>query len=476
MAQTRIVIAKTVYHTGDSWYHFNVEFENTIKVNGLASVFGIDKDPFAIVAPTRTPAVCKMMDYKAAIAYNDNLMKNYVDQTQPHPILAEVIMLTYLETKEYNEWIKEHSSYKVLCVKAFNLLKDSFDNVIWADIINEFGAIHDEESRDVTFTYFNFIKRKYGPPTSVQIKRNRDLIDAIPAFKNWRQSLSYLARFQDLINERQSWALTQPSINQLTDDDKVNWLMVRLVDDAFHPIKNVISLLAYAKTATWDDCRNKVGITIHMLQAVADLPVPGDVDIAMVTQVDPKIFARNQYKNSSTSNVSSIPYKPTHKYGNTSIVCHKCNGMNHKAEHCLYNKDLGQLSENKVYEHKKPIFEKAQFKRSSYDPYSPKTTNMSRFTPAESLMRPNFDQRKQNSNHRKPSSLSYTQYEALKKKRTNTSAAYEAYEASMAEEMEFFDGIQRESSDDVNVRLHDDLQEENSDQGGVDLTVDDNYD
>jgi hypothetical protein len=44
MAQEKITIAKSVYHTGDSWYHFYVEFEITIKSNGLSSIFGITTD------------------------------------------------------------------------------------------------------------------------------------------------------------------------------------------------------------------------------------------------------------------------------------------------------------------------------------------------------------------------------------------------------------------------------------------------
>jgi hypothetical protein len=466
MAQGNITIAKSVYHSGDSWYHFYVEFENTVKSNGLSSIFGITTDPFAVSAPARTAAVGKMLDYKQNMAYNDDLLSQYTDLTQPYPVLRALPTLTFNESREYNEWIKAHNSFKQLCVKAFNLLKDSMDIVIWADIINHFGPVHNEENMNVTFLYFKYIKTKYGPPTSVQIKRNRDFIDNIPAFHDWRHALIHLATFQDLINERLSWAVIAPTVNQLTDDDKVNWLIVRLVDPAFSSIKNSISLSVYGRTATWDDCRERVGVTIHMLQSVADLPPPVQTDIAMVSYVDPKLL------NKSRSN--AVNTKPQ-----STITCHNCGGLNHKAEHCLAS--VGKVDIQRpsgpsgpYSPLKRPILEKAQFKRQSYDSYSPKPSSQLGSNPAH---------KRNSTTFRKPSSLSSSQYEALRKRRASTADAYAIFQASMAEEMMFLDEQHGQLDDEIEViegsdviRLQDDYEEERHIQGGVEEKDTETYD
>jgi hypothetical protein len=78
MAQTRASFSKSIYQTGDSWYHFNVGFENAVKALGLSSIFGFATDPYEIEAPTRTAIVCEQMEFKTDMACNNDMVAQHI--------------------------------------------------------------------------------------------------------------------------------------------------------------------------------------------------------------------------------------------------------------------------------------------------------------------------------------------------------------------------------------------------------------
>jgi hypothetical protein len=401
------------FSKGDSWYRFEHNFEKIVKKLGLSNVFGFDNSLSATGtnAPERTRAAMLYAAYQLDMKYNQNILDNQLRDANGDLLeLRTLVHLTNEEQKEYEMWSKQNDLFRSACARGFSLLQDSLDPLIWSNITAVFGRKMDMEVKDSIVTLWRYLKDKYGVPSIAEIEHNNELINSIPKFDRWQEAEIHIARYLELMSERESWDIEE----RHTDRMKANWLVTRLVDPEFKSVRSLCEYDLYNRKAVFTECFNRVDMCIQILHANRKGAMT--VNHAMVPDY-----------NSNEANVvqrytKNINQKPSVLIGFNS------GGRNHRAQDCPSLADSRPTS--RTSEDSSVITPK----QVSYDTPHISTSHAQQnelygmSTPMNSGVK-----RKSEDSYRRPSSLTSTQYDTLKKQKQIAHAAYAAIKASLDE-------------------------------------------
>jgi hypothetical protein len=307
------------------------------------------------------------------------------------------------------------------------------------------------EVKDSIVTLWQYLKDKYGVPSIAEIEHNNELINSIPKFDRWQEAEIHIARYLELMSERESWNIEEKH----TDRMKANWLVTRLVDPEFKSVRSLCEFDLYNRRAVFTECFNRVDMCIQILHANRKGALT--VNHAMVPDY-----------NSTEANVVQR-YTKNFNQKPTMVICYNCGGRNHRSQDCPSPVDSRQTSRPSV--DPRVITPKPTRDRTSYDTphvlHSPvqqhKPYGMS--TPMNSGVK-----RKSEDTYRRPSSLTAKQYDALKKQKQTAHAAYAAIEASIDEILNSYESNGEEELIPSDSIINDSVPTEDMENTHLDLS------
>ena len=203
---------------------------------GLGSVFGYGT--IEEIIPMRSEAIfskIKLINNQRAEIERDVIAK------VPKPPGEMVIELTFDEQKRWDLFIKASKEWKIECGKALNLIKGMVSDEIYGEMKIDIPNCKEYDCMVVRniMTYF---KRNYGSYTIGASRKDEQLAEEIPLFSDWAKVGSYIAKFRDIMKERETWGA------QFEKDDqyKISWLIHRLVATDLWTTRGMIENLMYS--------------------------------------------------------------------------------------------------------------------------------------------------------------------------------------------------------------------------------------